>query len=50
MVVIFYLANVYQSNCTSYKIQKIKKLLKQIQTIEKSGKVKKPTLGKKRKK
>jgi hypothetical protein len=46
MVVMFYLANVCQSNCTCNKIQKLEALLKQIQTIEKKGRVKKPTLGK----
>jgi hypothetical protein len=46
MVVIFYVANVCQSSCTCNKIQKLERLLKQIQTIEKSG-VEKTTLGKK---
>jgi hypothetical protein len=45
MVVMFYLTNVCQSNCTYNKIQKLEGLLKQIQTIEKDGKVQKPSLG-----
>jgi hypothetical protein len=47
MVVMFYVTNVCQFNYTCNKIQKLERLLKQIQTIEKSGGVKKTTLGKK---